>query len=355
MANVNYLKTEMRKTFLLLALILIAGCQKEKISFSDKVSEVFYVENAGAAMRVLVQGNTASKTFILVIHGGPGAGAFFYNTKYISMNLEDNYALVYWDQRNAGASQGSGNEDRLHLDQMVDDLKKVINVLKYRYGNDMSLFLLGHSFGGLIAADFVTGSDNQNMIQGLINVDGSHNYPLNDTLTREMLLSVGQYEVSNKRNIDKWQPIIDYCLSHKGNFSFEESQQLETYATDAENYIDSIKHVSIVKKVLEYVITDKYPLTSMLSNLLYSEDSGFNKELAVTEFSSSLYKVTIPVLVLWGKYDFTCPTALGEDFYNRISSTDKKMVISPISGHDMILQDKKFFCDEVNAFVLNHR
>ena len=29
----------------------------------------------------------------------------------------------------------------LHLDQMVEDLKKVIEVLKYRYGSDMSLFL----------------------------------------------------------------------------------------------------------------------------------------------------------------------------------------------------------------------
>jgi pimeloyl-ACP methyl ester carboxylesterase len=103
------------------------------------------------------------------------------------------------------------------------------------------------------------------------------------------------------------------------------------------------------------MISDKYPLTAMLTNLIYSEDSNFNKELAVTQFSSSLGAVTIPVLVLWGKYDFTCPLALGEDFYNHISSTDKKMVISDKSGHNMIFQDKKFFCDEVDAFVQNHK
>jgi pimeloyl-ACP methyl ester carboxylesterase len=238
---------------------------------------------------------------------------------------------------------------------MVDDLKKVIEVLKFRYGKDISLFLLGHSFGGLIAAGFITTSDNQDMIQGLINVDGSHNYPLNDTLTRQKMLSVGEYEVSQNRNIEKWQPIINYCLTHKGNFNFEESQQLETYSTDAENLMDSVKHVDILKKVIEYAIVDNYPLTGMLANLLYSEDSNFNKELAVTQFSTSLYRVTVPVLVLWGKYDFTCPVALGKDFYDRISSTDKKMVISPISGHDMILQDKKFFCDEIIKFVEAHR
>jgi pimeloyl-ACP methyl ester carboxylesterase len=336
-------------------IILIIGCQKEKISFSDNASDVFYVENEGAAMRVLVQGNTASKTFILIIHGGPGAGAFFYDTKYVTKKIESNYALVYWDQRNAGASQGANNGGNLHLNVMVNDLKKVITVLKFRYGQDMSLFLLGHSFGGMIAADFVTSSDNQYMIKGLINVDGSHNYPLNDTLTREKLLSVGQYEVSQNRNIDKWTPILNYCEAHKGNFSFEESQQLETYSADAENYIDSIKHINIVSQVLRYMISDRYPLTAMLTNLIYSEDSNFNKELAVTQFSSSLSKVTIPVLLLWGKYDFTCPVALGEDFFNRISSTDKSMVISSKSGHYMILQDKDFFCNEINAFVQTHR
>src|SRR5450759_4517068 len=242
----------MRTLFLFCIIILLSGCQKEKITLSGNASEVFYVENAGASMRVLVQGNTASNTFILVIHGGPGVSSYFYDTKYISRNLGDKYAMVYWDQRNAGASQGTSNGSELHLDQMVEDLKKVIQVLKFRYGQDMSLFLLGHSFGGLIAADFVTRPDYQNMIKGLINVDGSHNYPLNDTLTRQMLLNVGQYQVSKKRHVDKWQPIISYCITHQGNFTFEESQQLETYASEVENYIDSIKYVNIVSQAVSY-------------------------------------------------------------------------------------------------------
>jgi pimeloyl-ACP methyl ester carboxylesterase len=336
-------------------LIILTGCQKEKITISSNASEVFYVENAGSAMRVLVQGNTGSNTFILVIHGGPGASSYFYDTKYIRENLGDKYAMVYWDQRNAGAAQGTANGKNLHLDQMVEDLNKVIQVLKFRYGQNMSLFLLGHSFGGLIAADFITSSDYQSLISGLINVDGSHNYPLNDTLTRQMLLSAGNREVLNRRNVDKWIPIIKYCYVHKGGFSFEESQQLEQYASDAESYIDSVKHINFVTEVLKYAVDDKYPLTAMAGNLLYSEDSDFNVELSKSQFSSLLYKVKVPVLVLWGKYDFTCPEELGRDFYQRIGSVYKKMVISPVSGHNMMLQDEKLFCDEVSSFVQDHR
>jgi pimeloyl-ACP methyl ester carboxylesterase len=345
----------MKQILFIITLLIFYSCQKEKITFSSDASEVFYVENAGASMRVLVQGNTSSKIFVIVIHGGPGVSSYFYDTNYIGKNLGDKCAMVYWDQRNAGASQGTSNGNELHLDQMAEDLKKVIEVLKFRYGLDMRLFLLGHSFGGLILADFITKPGYQDMINGLVYVDGSHNYPLNDTLTRQMLLTEGQYAVSQKKYVSEWQPIINYCLSHTGNFSLEESQQLEQYASDAENYIDSINHINIATQVFRYTIPDKYPLTAILSNLLYNEDSNFNKELAVTNFSAQLKIVTIPALVLWGKYDFTCPLPLGEDFYNHISSIDKKIVVSSKSGHNMILQDKKFFCEEVGAFVLTHR
>jgi pimeloyl-ACP methyl ester carboxylesterase len=345
----------MRVMSIFIVFLIFSGCQKEKISFSENVSEVFYVENAGASMRVLVDGNTLSNTYILIIHGGPGAGAYLYDTKYIKQNLGNKYAMVYWDQRNAGASQGTSNGGNLHLDQMVDDLKKVIQVLRFRYGQNIGIFLVGHSFGGMIAADFVTKPDLQSMIKGLINVDGSHNYPLNDTLTREMLLSTGQSEVSLNRNTENWDPIISYCKAHKGNFSFEESQQLESYGVKAEKYMDSVVTYSILYEVLKYAISNDYPVTAMASNLIFSEDSNFNNEIAVTAFSNSLSNVTIPVLLLWGKYDFVCPPSLGKDFFDRIRSTDKKMVISPISGHNMIFQDKKLFCDEVNLFVSKYR
>jgi pimeloyl-ACP methyl ester carboxylesterase len=193
------------------------------------------------------------------------------------------------------------------------------------------------------------------MIKGLIDADGSHNYPLNDTLTRQMLLSVGQSEMLQNRKVEEWEPIVSWCNAHPGNFSFEESQKLESFATEAEGYIDSIKHINIVREVLKYSISDKYPLTAIVSNLLYSEDSAFNRDLAKTQFSSDLDKVTIPVLLLWGKYDFTCPPALGEDFYNRISSADKRMVLSKKSGHDMMLQDEELFCNEINDFVFKHK
>ena len=86
---------------------VLTSCQKEKITIGTNVSETFYLDNNGASMRLLVEGNTASKTFLIFVHGGPGSSSYFYNTDYISQNIENKYAVVYWDQRNAGGSQGN--------------------------------------------------------------------------------------------------------------------------------------------------------------------------------------------------------------------------------------------------------
>ena len=117
----------MKNIFLLLLLAGILSCQKEKITIGTSVQDFFYVENDGAKMPVVVEGNTASKIMVLFVHGGPGGtGIGFNNDENSTLYLKKNYAVAYWDQRGAGTSQGNG---KLTFDPYVDDMGKVIAVL----------------------------------------------------------------------------------------------------------------------------------------------------------------------------------------------------------------------------------
>jgi pimeloyl-ACP methyl ester carboxylesterase len=343
----------MKRFFLsfITSFFIFVSCQKEKITIGPVVSDSFYVENAGASMRVLVEGNSSGKVFIVFVHGGPGSGSLIYETDYIRNNLEDKYAVVYWDQRNAGASQGGSNGSHLNLLQMTDDLKKVLQVIKARYGQNSQIFLLGHSYGGLLTSSFLTTDNNQSMVKGWIFANGSHNYPLNDSLTREMLLRVGKQQIDSGINRAKWGKIVSYCTLHTGDFSQEESEQFSKYGAEAETLFKEVKKVDDWKIFENNAIRYKWPVTSMLVNYLYSSEAGINKELAKKEFSSSLYKITVPVLILPGQYDFICPKGLGDDLYSRISSIYKKMVISPVSGHSIMFQDEVLFCREIDEFI----
>ena len=206
-----------------LALIFTA-CQKVDITIGPNANDTFYIRQEDASMRVLVRGNTASKVFMLIVHGGPGSSGYIYDTPKMEEIVGKDFALAFYDQRNAGATQGNVNAAQYDLNQYAEDLKEVIEVLKFRYGQDISIFLWSKSFGGMVASAFMTKDNYQDLVKGWLFVDASHNYGLNDSLTYQMLLDVGMQHISDGKNAESWEPIVEYCQENPpGPFSFEQS------------------------------------------------------------------------------------------------------------------------------------
>jgi pimeloyl-ACP methyl ester carboxylesterase len=342
--------------FSLLVTFLLTYCQKEKISTENNISDLFYVENLGVSMRVLVEGNIASKTILLFVHGGPGSSSYFYNSDYISENIEDKYAVAYWDQRMAGASQGNINADNLTLENMAEDLKKVIQTLKARYGQDVGIFILGHSFGGMVTSSFMTTDDNQKMVKGWIFFSAAHNYSLNDSLSKVDMISAANEQISLGRKVAEWQEILNYCNGlPNGKLTLEQSDKLNTYARASESYFEEFKAFSFVKYIIDHGVEQNYAISSAVINLYSSVKSGLNEALLKFDFSPKLGLVTTPILSIFGKYDYVCPSGLGIDLLSRVSSTNKYHVILPKSSHAGIFQDQELFCDEINKFIQLHR
>jgi len=339
-------------TFIIILSAVLCSCQKEQIEIGTDVSETFYVENQGASMRVLVEGNTASKTILLFVHGGPGSSAYFYNTDYISNHIEDKYAVAYWDQRNAGASQGNNNADNFNLPTMTEDLEKVIQVLRYRYGNDVSIFLLAHSFGGILSTSFMTKNNNQDLINGWIICSASHHYPLNDELTRDALTNYANQEIASGNHLSQWQEILNYCNSlPSGMLTLEQANKLNSYATDAETYFSEVEPFPMMDIIKANAIKQSYAITSTFLNLKYSQNADIQEELRKYDFSDQLPMVSTPVLTLYGQYDFICPPALGNDISDMVSSDETFDYILPNSGHIGMYQDQELFCLRVNEFI----
>jgi pimeloyl-ACP methyl ester carboxylesterase len=228
----------MRNIMFVLLVLLSWQCGKETAALQKDANEVFWVRNEGADMPVWVMGNTVSRVFIFFVHGGPGDCAYRYAGFQTEM-LRRHYAVAFWSERNAGASAGNNNFNRLSLDQMVDDLEATLKILRHRYGEDISIFLHGHSFGGLLGSAFLCRNNNQDQIKGWIEVDGAHNYPLTNLVSRQMLIDSGLAYIDRGRFVPEWQEIVDYCSSHQANTSLDVSYRINGYAQDAEKYLDT--------------------------------------------------------------------------------------------------------------------
>ena len=87
---------------------------------------------------------------IVVIHGGPGAD---YRSMLQCADLAaDGYYVVFYDQRGCGLSQRHDAE--IYTVQLfIDDLAAVID--HYRQGDNQRVFLLGHSWGAMLATAYI--------------------------------------------------------------------------------------------------------------------------------------------------------------------------------------------------------
>lgn len=337
-----------RIIFIILIPLFIGSCKKEAVRLSASADEIFWLSNAGADMPVWVKGNTASKVMILFLHGDPGDGSYRY-ADFQTDQLWQQYSVAYWDQRDAGAAAGNNNYANLSLNQMIEDLEKLVAVIKYRYGNDMEIFLMGHSFGGLLGSGYLVKGNNQNNIRGWIEVDGTHNYPESNTLERQMLIDTGSSEIAKGNYISQWNTIVNYCNTHPANVSLDFDLTIDAYANLAENYVNINHTITAVN-----YFSPNSPF-SFGANLYFlnntTEGRNFLRSLEPITFTDQLYKITIPSLLIWGKYDFTVPVGSGYHALNNLGSSHKHLAIMPESGHVPMNGNTDLFAQTVLQFV----
>lgn len=87
---------------------------------------------------------------LVVIHGGPGLDyRYLLNCKAFA---NEGFRVVFYDQRGSGLSKRH-DKDSYTLDLMTDDLGAVIE--HYRTSPNQKVFLLGHSWGGMLATAYI--------------------------------------------------------------------------------------------------------------------------------------------------------------------------------------------------------
>lgn len=341
----------MKKTIyalhLLLLLLFLQSCRKDTFTQTGIADDHFFLRNEGQSMPVFVAGNVGSKKMLVILHGGPGGDVMAYRSTKIQEIVEPQVAVVYWSQRFAGRTQGAGGEQ--DISYFKDDLRKLLQLLRSKYGSDQQFYLLGHSWGGFLLPYFLLEPDNASLVAGFVQVDGVHNYALNDSLVYENLMAYGQQEIAAFRNSDFWTEVL-YSAAISGFKGNSAAARLNSYAHKAEAKIDSIHNENI-----EVVLTANSP-TSLL--LLNSMVSGGFRHLYLPAYEESisgrLHEINKPALLLWGRYDFVCPLGLLADFESNLGSTDVSTHIFEHSGHSPMVNEPDLFWQTVINWLDTH-
>ena len=84
---------------------------------------------------------------VVVVHGGPGGD---YGYLLNLHQLEDNYFVVFYDQRGAGLSPRVAASE-LSLESSIADLHRIVT----HYGKGEPVHLVGHSWGAMLVGGYI--------------------------------------------------------------------------------------------------------------------------------------------------------------------------------------------------------
>lgn len=142
----------------LLSLALFIQCTKDRTineagylvpQTADQDPSVPSITINGAQLHAEAFG-PADSALIVVLHGGPGSDyRHLLNCKAFA---DHGYRVVFYDQRGSGLSERFPKE-AYSIQIMLDDLKAVIQ--HYQTSPTQQVFLLGHSWGAILAAAYI--------------------------------------------------------------------------------------------------------------------------------------------------------------------------------------------------------
>jgi pimeloyl-ACP methyl ester carboxylesterase len=110
------------------------------------ISEKVLVEINGVMQGTFIKTKNTNNPVLLFIHGGPGFPEYWLTHRYPT-GLEDDFTVVWWDQRGSGLSYSPEiPPETINYEQFISDTVEVTNYLRQRFGKE-KIYLMAHSGG----------------------------------------------------------------------------------------------------------------------------------------------------------------------------------------------------------------
>ncbi len=350
----------MKKHFTLFSLILlsllgITSC--EKFELEENTDTFFHVDIEGTQLPVWVKGNTASKKMVIYINGGPGLTSIDVARADMfgwSEQLEKEVAMIYYDQRGCGNAQGNLDPKTLTLAQYVRDLDAIISVLKAKY-NEPEIYLMGHSFGGFIGANYLLTDGLQNKIAGWISVDGAYNfdYDLSWQYRRTFLKNIAEEELAKDQDNTHWQEALAWVQANPVIENRDQKNELRSYIGWPGEFIIPEELATLsVRQYLGIGFASSYnPFPSYASNNLELVNDALNEDAEGVNLIQAVKDISIPCLFITGKYDDLIVPEETQDVFDNLGASDKTLSIFPASSHEPYISAPEKFQQEILSFV----
>ncbi len=301
----------------------------------NSVSEKILVTINGVQQGMFIRSSDIAHPVLLYLHGGPAMPTYFLEQRYPT-GLEQDFTIVWWEQRGAGLSFSSGiPPGTMTVQQLVADTVAVTDYLRDRFGKE-KIYLMGHSWGSFIGIKAAAQAPERyhayvgvgQVTNQLASERLSYAYMLNAFKTQGNAVMVRKLEAAS----------FDTAAPPPAPYMAIRDAAMHTLGVGTTREMRSvISGVFLpVWQDREYTLREK--MNIWRGKWSVSSVQLWNQMLA-TDVTLEVPKLDVPVYFLHGRYDYTVSRGLAKAYLQQLKAPLKGFYTYEDSAHSPIFEE----------------
>jgi pimeloyl-ACP methyl ester carboxylesterase len=253
------------------------------------------------------------------------------------LSLEDDFTVIYWDQRGCGRSLRSANATRgLSIQAMVSDTEQLLAMLCDRFGTPAAV--AGFSMGATIAA--LATARRPDLVAALVTVGMDIDGAAAEKTTYEFALATAHAR-NNRRAIRQLEAIgppphlkpREFATRARWAASFGGVRTGHTYSSEARRLLASLLRSP------DYSLADAVRAIRGIT----AAQAALVPELAALDLLHTLPRLNTPIVMAQGRRDQIAPPSAAERYAELLQAPSKQLVWFEQSAHMPHLEEPERF------------
>ncbi|MEK6480550.1 alpha/beta hydrolase [Catalinimonas sp. 4WD22] len=298
---------------------------------AGSVSEKVFMNIGGVRQGMFIKSKDASQPVLLYLHGG--MPDYFLTQKYPT-GLEENFTLVWWEQRGSGISYSANiPRESMTLEQMILDALEVTNYLRRRFGQD-KIYLMGHSGGTFIGIQVAARAPE--LYKAYIGIAQMSDQLKSERMAYEYMLE--QYRKEGNTKMEQKLRAAPVTDSLPDTYLKLRDQAMHELGIGTMHGMNSV----ISGLFLPSLAFREYTLAEKINMWRGKSQSGVSilwKEMLATNLINKVPQLDIPVYFFSGIYDYTVCYSLSKEYFEKIKAPMKGFYSFEKSAHSPLFEE----------------
>ncbi len=291
-----------------------------------KLHQFKMVNIGGVEQAILINSKKAGNPVLVYLHGGPGYPMLpFEPFDNYMRQLEENFTVVYWEQRGTGRSYDPEMAaETMNIEQFVSDTREVVEYIREVMHVD-KVFLWGHSWGSNLGAIYA--SRYPETLHAYISTGQSANPFLNERLAYEYVKEKATAD-NNRRALKQLAKIDTIPDRYTVGDALTIRKWVFKYGGIVFNNDNERPYVDFTE--MKTILTSPFYSLMVRLNLLIDPYFSINtlwEDLKHLNLFAEAPKIDVPVYFLVGRHDKIVSHVLAERYFHHIKAPQGKNLI----------------------------